>query len=154
MSLELNLERVKANVQKADIGGPARPGDGVPGRHGAGGAGADRRGAAGAGVGAAEIAAHWERRLGTLYDGDGLALKCVKCARPAVAQKWGWHRLWGVLPIFPRWKAYCEEHLPHVWREKPTFPDWDRAPRPSPASSQDDEGIVKKSDEIRPTSSG
>ena len=154
MSLELNLERVKANVQKADIEDLLDRATVY--RDGMEPAALELIDAElrARGVGAAEIAAHWERRLGTLYDGDGLALKCVKCARPAVAQKWGWHRLWGVLPIFPRWKAYCEEHLPHVWREKPTFPDWDRAPQPSPVSSQDDEGIVKKSDEIRPTSSG
>ena len=63
------------------------------------------------GVGEAEIAAHRARRSGSLYGADGLALKCTECARPAVARKWGWHRLWGRLPIFPRRMALCEEHV-------------------------------------------
>ena len=104
------------------------------------------------GVGAAEIAAHRERRLGTIYDGDGLALKCEKCRRPAVARKWGWHRLWGVLPVFPRWKAFCEEHLPDVVAGKAGASGFGTRGRGRSASQ--DEGIVKKSDEIRPTSSG
>ena len=32
---------------------------------------------------------------------DGTAVRCSFCHRPAVAEGWGWHRLWGVLPLFP-----------------------------------------------------
>jgi hypothetical protein len=72
------------------------------------------------GVDAAAVAAHWERRAGTLYEANGLAVKCGRCFRPAVARKWGWHRLWGVLPVFPRQLAFCAEHQPAAWREEVT----------------------------------
>ncbi len=120
MALELNLERVKANVRKADTedlldrATVYRDGMEPPALDLID---AELRAR---GVGAAEVAAHRERRLGTLYAADGLALKCVECPRPAVARKWGWHRLWGVVPIFPRSKAYCEEHLPMTDRPTPS----------------------------------
>jgi hypothetical protein len=34
-----------------------------------------------------------------------------------VAQGWDWHRLWGVMPIFPRFTYACERHLPPRLRE-------------------------------------
>src|SRR5262249_58437366 len=43
---------------------------------------------------------------------DGTAVRCSHCYRPAVVQGWGWHRLWGLLPVFPRYYAYCERHRP------------------------------------------
>lgn len=43
---------------------------------------------------------------------DGIAKPCSFCDRPAVEQRWGWHRLWGYLPVFPRFLSYCEKHLP------------------------------------------
>ena len=43
---------------------------------------------------------------------DGTAAKCSFCRRPAVAQGWGWHRLWRKLPVFPRFLYYCKEHRP------------------------------------------
>jgi hypothetical protein len=116
MALDLNMERVKANVQKArtedllDRATVYRDGmepealeliD------------AELRAR---GVSAAEVAAHRERRARIVYDADGLAVKCVRCARPAAAQRWGWHLLWGKLPLFPRRLAYCDEHLPASWR--------------------------------------
>ncbi len=116
MTLELNLERVKANVKKADT-------EDLLDR-----ATVYRNGMEpealeiieaelrSRGVGEAEIAAHEQRRAGTVYATDGLAVKCVRCARPAVAQQWRWHRLWGVLPLFPRLLGYCDEHLPVSWR--------------------------------------
>ena len=77
------------------------------------------------GIGEADLAAHLERRARTVYGSDGLAVKCGKCARPAAARKWGWHRLWGVLPVFPRPLAFCEIHIPARWRreERPTSSD-------------------------------
>jgi hypothetical protein len=62
------------------------------------------------GVRPAEVADHALRRQGALVDGAGLAVKCAYCDRPAVARAWVWHRLWGVLPVFPRQVALCAVH--------------------------------------------
>ena len=32
--------------------------------------------------------------------------------RPAVRRGWGWHRLWGLVPVFPLRRALCEGHCP------------------------------------------
>jgi hypothetical protein len=64
------------------------------------------------GIGAEELRRHEEQRQNLVMASDGLPLKCEKCPRPAVEQTWGWHRLWGVLPVFPRRHAYCELHRP------------------------------------------
>ena len=116
MALELNLERVKANVQKADtedlLDRATVYRDGMePAALELIDAELRARG-----VGEAEIAAHRERRARTICAADGLPMKCEKCSRPAVARRWGWHRLWGRLPVFPRPLAYCEEHMPASWR--------------------------------------
>ncbi len=47
-----------------------------------------------------------------LFDGSGVAFRCSRCARPAVAVSAGWHRLFGMLPLFPRSMRYCREHRP------------------------------------------
>ena len=47
---------------------------------------------------------------GTLHDRAGLPLRCQHCSRPAVWRGWGWHRLWGKLPLLPRRLALCAEH--------------------------------------------
>ena len=60
-----------------------------------------------------DIEAHGERRRGeTIPLPDGTAVPCSFCVRPAVAQGWGWHRLWGLLPVFPRPYSYCQQHRP------------------------------------------
>jgi hypothetical protein len=41
---------------------------------------------------------------------EGFAYKCSFCRRPAVARRWGWHWLWGLLPILPCVLSYCENH--------------------------------------------
>ncbi|HWG42382.1 MAG TPA: hypothetical protein VN688_06300 [Gemmataceae bacterium] len=51
-----------------------------------------------------------KRRESVLFDGMGIALKCHKCRRPAVGQSRDWHYLWGLVPLFPRRFAWCEEH--------------------------------------------
>jgi hypothetical protein len=53
-----------------------------------------------------------ECRRECLLDDTGTALKCSRCQRPAVAQVLGWHRLWGILPLFPRSLRVCKEHRP------------------------------------------
>jgi hypothetical protein len=63
------------------------------------------------GVGPREIEAHRQEQK-PIADGDGIALKCRLCSRPATAQMWGWHWMWGLLPLFPRQYAYCESHRP------------------------------------------
>src|SRR3712207_5269070 len=68
------------------------------------------------GGGPADLADHEEqRRPGLLQGPEGWPIRCLKCPRPAVVQRWGWHRLWGLLPVFPRRLAYCAEHRPPGW---------------------------------------
>lgn len=67
----------------------------------------------GRGVGRAEIEAHdARRRQEGIFAPDGVAARCSFCHRPAVAQGWGWHRLWRLLPLFPRPLRWCSEHRP------------------------------------------
>jgi hypothetical protein len=118
LELGLDLERVRANVRKADVedlldratvyrnGMEAEALELID---------AELRAR---GVEAAAVAAHRERRSATLYGADGLAVRCARCIRPAVARRWGWHRMWGALPLFPRRLAFCGEHLPGTWREE------------------------------------
>jgi hypothetical protein len=64
-------------------------------------------------VTAEEIEIHArERQLETETLADGTAACCSFCHRPALAEGWGWHRLWGRLPLFPRYYRYCREHIP------------------------------------------
>src|SRR4051794_13003844 len=97
LELGINLERVKANVRKADV-------EDLLDR-----ATVYRNGMEpealelidaelrARGIDASAILAHRERRTATLYGADGLAVKCGACSRPAVMRRWGWHCLWGVL---------------------------------------------------------
>jgi hypothetical protein len=62
------------------------------------------------GVGAEQIATHAEQRQDSIFLEDGTAAKCSFCHRPAVAQGWAWHRLWGKFPLFPRYVRFCEDH--------------------------------------------
>jgi hypothetical protein len=64
------------------------------------------------GVTRQDLEAHADRhrRESTLPPGDGPAPRCSFCHRPAVRRGWGWHRLWKVLPVFPRPIYYCAAH--------------------------------------------
>jgi hypothetical protein len=118
MELGLDLERVRANVRTADVedlldratvyrnGMESEALELID---------AELRAR---GVDAAAVAAHRQRRSETLYEENGLAVRCGRCIRPAVARRWGWHCLWGVLPVFPRQLAFCDEHLPATWRDE------------------------------------
>jgi hypothetical protein len=65
------------------------------------------------GIGREEIEAHAAHRNAQMIPlPDGTALPCSFCHRPAVEQRWGWHRMWGYFPVFPRYFSYCELHLP------------------------------------------
>jgi hypothetical protein len=50
------------------------------------------------------------RRETALVGSDGTALRCWRCARPAVAWRWRWHRVFGRLPVFPLRVRECAEH--------------------------------------------
>jgi hypothetical protein len=66
----------------------------------------DRRG-----VTREQISEHGETRWATaIMLADGTAMRCSYCSRPAVFQGWGWHRLYGRIPVFPRIFAYCAIH--------------------------------------------
>jgi len=45
-----------------------------------------------------------------IYLDDGVAAMCAFCRKPAIKQGWGWHRLFGIVPIIPRWLRYCSRH--------------------------------------------
>jgi hypothetical protein len=60
------------------------------------------------GVGREQIEQAAQRQV--LRDQDGVAVACSFCRLPAVARGWGWHWLWGRLPLFPRRFNFCEEH--------------------------------------------
>jgi hypothetical protein len=63
------------------------------------------------GVDAADIEAHARSRAAdALPLPDGTAVRCTFCNRPAVYQGWGWHRVWGLVPVFPRYFSYCALH--------------------------------------------
>jgi len=55
---------------------------------------------------------HREREGKILRDRTDLALRCSFCSRPAIARRWGWHRLRGRIPLFPRLLNYCADHQP------------------------------------------
>ena len=60
-----------------------------------------------------EIAEHdAERRRTAIMLPDGTAVRCCLCSRPAVEEARGRHRIFGVVPIFPKLFAYCAEHSP------------------------------------------
>jgi len=65
------------------------------------------------GVNAAKIADHAEAcRKECLFDDHGIAKMCSWCRKPAVAEGWGWHKVMGKVPLFPRWLRFCKEHAP------------------------------------------
>jgi hypothetical protein len=63
------------------------------------------------GITAAEIARHREGcERDCIYLPDGTAAMCSLCRKPAVTERWGWHRIWQKIPAFPRWFRLCKEH--------------------------------------------
>jgi hypothetical protein len=65
----------------------------------------------GRGIEAADIAAHAEK-VQVIRMPDGAAACCTYCRQPAIACGSGWYRLWGKVPLFPRWQYYCAKHKP------------------------------------------
>jgi hypothetical protein len=69
------------------------------------------------GITAAEIDAHERRRQEAgLCEAGGMPARCSFCGRPAVERRWGWHKFWGLLPLFPRPFRYCAAHRPATSR--------------------------------------
>ncbi len=109
--MELNLERVRANVRAAstedlmDRATVYRE-DMEPDALGL--IDAELRARS---VRAADLADHdARRRAGALLDREGRVVSCQRCRRPAVARVWTWHRLWGKVPVLPLRLALCAEH--------------------------------------------
>ncbi len=71
------------------------------------------------GITVEQVEAHLQARTRSLSRADGSVIKCSFCWRPAVKRGWGWHRLYGTIPIFPRMFSWCDDHLPARMR-KPT----------------------------------
>lgn len=57
-----------------------------------------------------EVAEHAAGRGDVVRLADGAVARCAYCERPAVSRRWGWHRLWGRVPVFPRPIPRCAEH--------------------------------------------
>ena len=62
------------------------------------------------GVTAELIVRHEQDRQGVVVDATGTARQCARCRRPAVAREWGWHRMYGSVPVFRRRFYLCEDH--------------------------------------------
>jgi hypothetical protein len=65
------------------------------------------------GVRSADVDVHKARReeAGLSRHPDGTVIRCTYCPRPAIEQRWRWHRLWGwFLPLFLRLAYVCSEH--------------------------------------------
>jgi hypothetical protein len=67
----------------------------------------------GRGYGHDRIREHAEARArqGLLWEGN-VAVRCTYCFRPAVAAGWGWFKVFGVLPLLPRYVCRCATHRP------------------------------------------
>ena len=60
------------------------------------------------GFGREDIANHdAERHEKAIMLPDGTAMRCNFCFRPAVVRSEGWHKLYGLVPLFPRMFARC-----------------------------------------------
>ena len=76
------------------------------------------------GVWPEQIDAHARKREGETFPlSDGTVSRCTFCHRPAVGHGWGWHHLWGLLPVFPRYLYWCDAHLPQGYRRPVTEPE-------------------------------
>lgn len=63
------------------------------------------------GVTPAQIAERSEQcQRDCVFHADGTAKKCARCRKPAVREQWSWHKLFGLLPLFPRPMCFCKEH--------------------------------------------
>ena len=57
-----------------------------------------------------DVDAHAEARAEVIRRSDGTIRRCELCDRPAVSYRWGWHKLYGKVPLFPKFLSRCEVH--------------------------------------------
>ena len=62
------------------------------------------------GVTPEDVVAYEQTFPGVVRDAEGVARSCSRCRKPAVTAEWGWHRMFGRLPVFPRKFYLCEVH--------------------------------------------
>lgn len=78
------------------------------------------------------IAAHdAKHRARAIPLADGTAMRCSFCNRPAVARAFRFHRLYGLVPVFPMRFAYCAAHAAQrgvKWDNSDTSPPTEEAP--------------------------
>jgi hypothetical protein len=64
------------------------------------------------GILAAEIEGHdADRARPVILRRQGFAYRCSYCDRPAAFRRWGWHWLWGLVPVLPCIQNYCDRHV-------------------------------------------
>lgn len=69
------------------------------------------------------VLAHGRKQFAaSLVAADGLAVRCSSCDRPAVEVGRGWHKVWGILPVWPRVEARCEVHKQPAPAERESDP--------------------------------
>lgn len=62
------------------------------------------------GVTAEDVVRHEEERREVIVHPSGVARPCARCPKPAIVREWGWHRMFGKLPLFPRRVYLCADH--------------------------------------------
>jgi hypothetical protein len=68
-----------------------------------------------------DVEHHAQKRIATaIMRPDGVAARCSFCFKPATLKGWGWHRFWGLFPLWPRFFRYCEEHRPAPVKDSET----------------------------------
>lgn len=74
------------------------------------------------GIRLGDIQAHHDarREAGVIERTDGTARRCHFCFRASIACGWGWHKLGGLIPLFPRFFYCCENHRDRLRSENPS----------------------------------
>jgi hypothetical protein len=62
------------------------------------------------GIDTEAITRHEQRRSEAVRDADGRVRTCSFCRKPAVASGLRWHRVFGLIPLFPRRFYWCDDH--------------------------------------------
>jgi hypothetical protein len=61
-----------------------------------------------------DVQTHLDARQDILTREDGSVVQCTFCHRPAIQKGWGWWRIYGLIPIWPRVITWCDVHLPVI----------------------------------------
>jgi hypothetical protein len=120
MNVELNLDRVRQNVKKSSTEDLLDRATVYRDEMEPAALAIIDRELAERGVTVEEVEAHLLTLRQTLSRADGTVIKCSHCYKPAVRWGWGWHRLWGKVPVFPRIYCWCEGHQPARFRQSPS----------------------------------